>query len=74
MTSKRMKMEHVFDPDRVLRRVRHSRMLLAGIQTEFGLDPRLKHSGVTVLGSRISHLTRNFREEFMEQNKYSVQE
>jgi hypothetical protein len=28
-------------------RVRHSRMLLAGIQAEFGLDPRLKHSGVT---------------------------
>jgi hypothetical protein len=28
---------------------RHSRMLLAGIQAEFGLDPRLKHSGVTVL-------------------------
>ena len=26
---------------------RHSRMLLAGIQAEFGLDPRLKHSGVT---------------------------
>ena len=26
-------------------RVRHSRMLLAGIQG-FGLDPRLKHSGV----------------------------
>src|SRR5215510_5944938 len=25
----------------------HSRMLLAGIQAEFGLDPRSKHSGVT---------------------------
>jgi hypothetical protein len=25
-------------------------MLLAGIQAKFGLDPRLKHSGVTVLG------------------------
>jgi signal transduction histidine kinase len=25
-------------------------MLLAGIQAEFELDPRLKHSGVTVLG------------------------
>jgi hypothetical protein len=25
-------------------------MFLAGIQAEFGLDPRLKHSGVTVLG------------------------
>jgi hypothetical protein len=33
-----------------LRGVRHSRMLLAGIQAEFGLDPRLKHSGVTPLG------------------------
>jgi len=32
----------------------HSRMLVAGIQVEFGLDPRLKHSGVTILGSRIS--------------------
>ena len=28
-------------------RVRHSRMLLAGIQANFGLAPRLKHSGVT---------------------------
>ena len=37
----------------VLRRVRHSRMLLAGIQAESGLDPRLKHSGVTVLGSHL---------------------
>ena len=35
----------------VLRRVRHSRMLLAAIQVESGLDPRLKHSGVTVLES-----------------------
>ena len=26
---------------------RHSRTLLAGIQANFGLDPRLKHSGVT---------------------------
>ena len=26
---------------------RHSRILLAGIQANFGLDPRLKHSGVT---------------------------
>jgi hypothetical protein len=25
---------------------RHSRMLLAGIRANFGLDPRLKHSGV----------------------------
>jgi hypothetical protein len=26
--------------------VHHCRMFLAGIQAEFGLDPRLKHSGV----------------------------
>jgi hypothetical protein len=25
----------------------HSRLFLAGIQAEFGLEPRLKHSGVT---------------------------
>ena len=37
-------------PDPILGRVRHSRMPLAGIQAEFGLDPRLKHSGVTVWG------------------------
>ena len=37
-------MEYVLQPV-ILRRVRHSRMLLAGIQAEFGLDPRLKHSG-----------------------------
>ena len=43
----------------ILRRVRHSRMLLAGIQAEFGLDPRLKHSGVTVLGVASPH--RNFQ-------------
>ena len=36
-------------------------MLLAGIQAEFGLDPRLKHSGVTILRSRIFHLNRNRR-------------
>jgi uncharacterized membrane protein len=35
-------------------------MLLAGIQAEFGLDPRLKHSGVTVFGSRISYLAAIF--------------
>ena len=29
----------------ILGRVCHSRMLLAGIQVECGLDPRLKHSG-----------------------------
>ncbi len=28
----------------------HSGMFLAGIETEFGLDPRLKHSGVTDSG------------------------
>ena len=33
----------------IFRALRHSRMLLAGIQAEFGLDPRLKHSGVTGL-------------------------
>ena len=33
--------------------VRHSRMLLAGIQAESGLDPRLEHSGVTVLASHL---------------------
>ncbi len=32
-----------------LQEVRHSGMLLAGIQAEFGLAPRLEHSGVTVL-------------------------
>ena len=31
-------------------KVRHSRMLLAGIQGKPELDPRLKHSGVTPLG------------------------
>ena len=38
--------EHVFD----LNTVRHSRTLLAGIQAKSGLDPRLKHSGVTIVG------------------------
>jgi hypothetical protein len=33
-------------------------MLLAGIQAEFGLDPRLKHSGVTVLGVASLHASR----------------
>jgi len=42
-------------------RVRHSRMFLAGIQAEFGLDPRLKHSGVTVLGVASLGPSRNFR-------------
>jgi len=31
-------------------KVRHSRMLLAGIQARPELDPRLRHSGVTLLG------------------------
>jgi len=34
-------------------RVRHSRMLLAGIHASFGLDRRLKHSGVTTWGKVI---------------------
>jgi hypothetical protein len=67
-------MEHGLNPDLSLRLVRHSRMLLAGIQAEFGLDPRLKHSGVTVLGSRISSRHPQFSKEFVTQNKYSVQE
>ena len=41
----------------VILRVRHSRMFLAGIQAEFGLDPRLKHSAVTAL-KRFSLLVR----------------
>jgi hypothetical protein len=45
-------MAYVLQP-LILRRVRHSRMLLAGIQAEFGLDPRLKHSGVTVWESHL---------------------
>jgi hypothetical protein len=43
----KMKME--FASIFVILRVRHSRMFLAGIQAEFGLDPRLIHSGVTRL-------------------------
>jgi hypothetical protein len=39
-----------------LPRVRHSRMLLAGIQAELGLDPRQKHSWVTVVGGASLHL------------------
>jgi hypothetical protein len=54
-------MEHVFDLIAVLRRVRHSRMLLAGIQAESGLDPRLKHSGVTVLRVASLRPSRNFQ-------------
>src|SRR5207302_10235787 len=37
-------------------RVRHSRMLVAGIQANSGLDPRYKHSGVTTLGNVILRL------------------
>jgi hypothetical protein len=44
-----MKIEYVLGLTAVLPRVRHSRMFLAGIQAESGLDPRLKHSGVTCL-------------------------
>jgi hypothetical protein len=64
-------MEYVLKPV-TLRRVRHSRMLLAGpphgfgrirpsaeIQAEFGLDPRLKHSGVTILGVASLRSNRN---------------
>ena len=47
-------MELVFDPNAVLPPVRHSRTLLAGIQAESGLDPRLRHSGVTLLESHLS--------------------
>jgi hypothetical protein len=47
----------------ILGRVCHSRMLLAGIQAEFELDPRLKHSGVTILGSRISSPQPQFSKE-----------
>src|SRR3990172_9951095 len=36
-----------------LLKVCHSRMLLAGIQANLGLDPRLKHSGVTTWGKVI---------------------
>jgi hypothetical protein len=49
LAQRECKMEYILQP-LILRRVRHSRMLLAGIQAEFGLDPRLKHSGVTLLG------------------------
>jgi hypothetical protein len=57
-----MKMKYVLQP-RNLRRVRHSRMPLAGIQAEFGLDPRLKHSGVTALWNRISSPQPQFLKE-----------
>jgi hypothetical protein len=54
-------MEYVIRPlTPNLRRVRHSRMFLAGIQAEFGLDPRLKHSGVTVLKVASLFPSRNF--------------
>jgi hypothetical protein len=44
-----MRSTYPFNPDGpILRGVRHSRKLLAGIQAKSGLDPRLKHSGVTV--------------------------
>jgi hypothetical protein len=47
----------------VFRPVGHSRMLLAGIQAESGLDPRLKHSGVTVMGTRTSSRQPQFSKE-----------
>jgi len=61
-------MEYVLQP-LILRRVRHSPMLLPGIQRP-ELDPRLKHSGVTVLGvasldpSQIFEGEREGQEEF----------
>src|SRR4029453_7422037 len=39
----------------------HSRMFLAGIQAESGLDPRLRHSGVTVLESQLFAQRRIFQ-------------
>jgi hypothetical protein len=48
-----MKMEHVFHSNRSSPTIPSSRMLLAGIQAESGLDPRLKHSGVTILESHL---------------------
>src|SRR2546422_10947649 len=36
-------------------------MLLAGIQAEFGLDPRLKHSGVTAWGAASLYPAANFQ-------------
>jgi hypothetical protein len=44
-------------------------MLLAGIQAEFGLDPRLKHSGVTILASRISSLQPQFSKQGTKRTK-----
>jgi hypothetical protein len=53
-----------FDPKpHFLQRVRHSRMFLAGIQAEFGLDPRLRHSGVTVWEWHRSSTTEFSRKE-----------
>jgi hypothetical protein len=65
-----MKMEHVFDPNPNSQRVRHSRMLQAGIQAESGLDPRLKHSGVT-FRSRISLPQLQFSKERQKDKKES---
>jgi hypothetical protein len=46
-------------------KIRHSRMLLAGIQASPELDPRLKHSGVDAL-DRSPHLyPLHLREEFL---------
>jgi len=38
-------------------------MLVAGIQEEFGLDPRLKHSVVTIVEGRISSPQPQFSKE-----------
>jgi hypothetical protein len=48
-------------PNPGLQRIRHSRMLLAGIQAEVGLHPRLKHSGVTFWEWSPSTFIPNFR-------------
>jgi hypothetical protein len=52
----------LFDPQTTIsEEVRHSRMLLAGIQVEFGLDPRLRRSGVTALRAASLHPTPIFK-------------
>jgi hypothetical protein len=70
----------------VLRLVRHSRMLLAGpphgfgrirpsteIQTESGLDPRLKHSGVTILESHLFAPATIFKGDHAGQEEFAQQ-
>jgi hypothetical protein len=51
------RIRHKASDECVLRRIRPS----AEIQAEFGLDPRLKHSGVTSLGVASFDSSRNFR-------------